>query len=326
LPAKVGNLIDSVRAFVPLKETAGQITEGQNAGMLQCSAVLRKATGLVDFITKRDAYTGAYTLVLETVSTKLQEVLVKCNLASIEAFKAKYNRVFAAIASWEFADVPWWLAEDHVSTGPQPSELKHIEQSLSAYPTTLCIVEDLHAMGDKLTWATDDQRRGLTDAKVSLNNADKLVQEVSILLGCMVITNSILSDSDVEASKTYVTSKLKVALQRLPVDLEGEARRVQPRRRSPRARSRLRHPRPVRSPTRLPQRHFRQELRRPRVPTRSPLRRFAASLASKQQAGGRGMLSLTQSVSDRGGQVQCTSRLTSDVLVVIVIGTRGPCV
>ena len=36
LPAKVGNLIDSVRAFVSLKQTADQITEGQNAGI--CSA------------------------------------------------------------------------------------------------------------------------------------------------------------------------------------------------------------------------------------------------------------------------------------------------
>ena len=146
-------------------------------------------------------------------------MFAKCDLSNIEAFKTKYNLVFAAIASWEFADVPWLLAEDHVSTGPQPSELKHIEQFLSAYPTTLRIVEELHAMGDKLTRATDGPRKGLADAKVSLNNADKLVQEVSILLGCMVITNSILPDGVVEASKTYVTSKLKISLQSLPSTL-----------------------------------------------------------------------------------------------------------
>jgi hypothetical protein len=145
--------------------------------------------------------------------------LAECDLANIEAFKTKYSRVFAAIASWEFADVPWLLAETYDSTGPQPSELKHIEQFLSAHPTTLRVVEDLLAMGDKPTWATDDQRKGLADAKVSLNNADKLVQEVSILLGCMVITNSILSDGAVEASKTYVTSKLKISLQGLPSTL-----------------------------------------------------------------------------------------------------------
>ena len=135
LPAKVGNLIDSVRAFVSLKQTADQITEGQSAGMLQCSAVLRKATGLVDFITERGAYTGAYKLAQETFSTKLKEVLAKCDLANIEAFKTKYNRVFAAIASWEFgADVAWLRASSVVSAGPQPSELKHIEQFLAHAP------------------------------------------------------------------------------------------------------------------------------------------------------------------------------------------------
>ena len=59
----------------------------------------------------------------------------------------------------------------------------------------------------------------MADAKVSLNNADKLVQEVSILVGCMVIVNAILSDGAVEASKTYVTSKLKVSVQSLPSTL-----------------------------------------------------------------------------------------------------------
>ena len=59
----------------------------------------------------------------------------------------------------------------------------------------------------------------MADAKVSLNNADKLVQEVSILVGCMVIVNAILSGGAVEASKTYVTSKLKVSLQSLPSTL-----------------------------------------------------------------------------------------------------------
>ena len=102
------------------------------------------------------------------------------------------------------------IAEAYDSTGPQPSELKQFEQFLSAYPTALRVVEDLHAMGDTLTWATDGQRKGLADAKVSLSNADKLVQEVSILVGCMVIVNAILSDGAVEASKTYVASKRKV--------------------------------------------------------------------------------------------------------------------
>ena len=161
LPPKVGNLIDSVRAFVSLKQTADQITEGKSAGLLQCSAVLRKATGLVDLITQRDAYTEAYNLVRVEFNTKLQEVLAKCDLTNVEASKTKYSRVTASIASWEFgADVSWLRSSGDDSTGPSTSETKHIEQFASAYPTTLRIVEELHAMGDNMTWATEDQMRG----------------------------------------------------------------------------------------------------------------------------------------------------------------------
>jgi hypothetical protein len=60
LPQKVGDLVDSLRAFITLKQTTDHIKEGQGVGILQCSAVLRKATGLVDMVAAWEEYASDY--------------------------------------------------------------------------------------------------------------------------------------------------------------------------------------------------------------------------------------------------------------------------
>ena len=209
LPQKVGDLVDSVRAFITLKQTADHIKEGQGVGILQCSAVLRKVTVLVDMVAAWVEYASDYKVVHEAFYSMLSEVLAKCDLPLLDQFKATYGRVSAAVASWEFVGDMAWLAS------PTPdldmdADIKALAQFINAHPMTLRIVEELVTLGDKMTWATDTQKKSLADAKVAFNAADKLVREVGGILGTMVLANALLTNSAVEASKASVTSKLKI--------------------------------------------------------------------------------------------------------------------
>jgi hypothetical protein len=214
---KVGDLVDSVRAFITLKQTADLIKEGQGVGILQCSAVLRKATGLVDMVAAWEEYASDYKVVHEAFDSKLFEVLAKCDLPLLDQFKAKYGCVSAAVASWEFVGDMAWLT----SPTPDPdrdADITALEQFINAYPMTSRIVAELVTMGAKMTWATSTQKKLLVDAKVAFNASDKLVQEVGGILGTMV-ANALLTNSAVEASKAYVTSKLKISMGSLPSSL-----------------------------------------------------------------------------------------------------------
>lgn len=187
-------------------------------GILQCSAVLRKATGLVDMVIAWVEYASDYKVVHEAFDSKMFEVLAKCDLPLLDQFKAKYGCVSAAVASWEFVGDMAWLT----SPTPDPdkdADIKALEQFINAYPMTLRIVEELVTLGDKMTWATSTQKKLLVDAKVAFNASDKLVQEVGGILGTMVLANALLTNSAVEASKTYVTSKLKISMASLPSSL-----------------------------------------------------------------------------------------------------------
>ena len=90
---------------------------------------------------------------------------------------------------------------------------------INAHPMTLRIVEELVTLGDKMTWATSTQKESLADAKVAFNASDKLVHEAGGILGTMLLANALLTNTAVEASKTYVASKLKISMASLPSSL-----------------------------------------------------------------------------------------------------------
>ena len=94
--------------------------------------------------------------------------------------------------------------------------MKAMEAFFLGYSTTLRVVEDLFAMMDGMCWATDTQKKAIIDAKHKLNQSDQLQKEVATTMACMILTNGVLTQSPLDASKTYVTTKLKVPLASLP--------------------------------------------------------------------------------------------------------------
>ena len=90
--------------------------------------------------------------------------------------------------------------------------MKAMEAFFLGYSTTLRVVEDLFAMMDSMCLATDTQKKAIIDAKNKFNQSDQLQKEVATTMACMILTNGVLTHSPLDASKTYVTTKLKVPL------------------------------------------------------------------------------------------------------------------
>ena len=100
--------------------------------------------------------------------------------------------------------------------------MKAMEALFCGKATTLHVVEDLFAMMDSMHWATDTQKKAISDGNNKLNKSDKLQKEVATTMACMILTNGVLTQSPLDASKTYVTTKLKVPLASLPSTLRDK--------------------------------------------------------------------------------------------------------
>ena len=72
-----------------------------------------------------------------------------------------------------------------------------------------------------MSWITPEQRTGLTKTQATLAEGEEVAKDVAMILATMLLTNAVLTGSNVKATKSYVTSKYKVQMTGLPAALKA---------------------------------------------------------------------------------------------------------
>ena len=219
-PSQVMKLIDSSKAEKAMFLTADEINKGQSVGVLQCSLILRKANHEHVAIGAKPEFVKATVIMKKEFGIKLYGTMTKCEFSRVLAFKKKYDNIVPAVGALDFETVPWLTSKARDEA--MEVEMKAMEAFFLGYSTTLHVVEDLFAMMDSMHWATDTQKKAISDPKNKLNQSDQLQKELATTMACMILTNGVLTHSPLDASKTYATTKLKVPLASLPSTLRDK--------------------------------------------------------------------------------------------------------
>lgn len=216
LPGKVWELVESSKALMALKQTAEHIAEGRPTGILQCTSALRRAHVATDEVKNAEMFQQNFDIVKKEWALNVQEALGRVDeISAAEAFLMKHSMVIEAARAWEFdnAEVKWLkiATPDPVMT----EEVKRMETFVNSFATNLRVFEDLCGQVGDLEWLAGDLSKHITDAKTVFSAFEPRFKHLQELLATLVLTNALLTGCNVEATKVYINSKLKVQLSSL---------------------------------------------------------------------------------------------------------------
>ena len=73
-----------------------------------------------------------------------------------------------------------------------------------------------------MTWMTQEQKDGLAAAAEAVKQSEVLVKDIVLILATMMLTNAVLTGSQLKPTKAYVMSKFKVQVSALPFGLKAK--------------------------------------------------------------------------------------------------------